>query len=92
MENTRIRLRIEGRVQGVWFRESTRRQAQALGLKGWVRNRPDGSVEVLAEGPAHAADKLIEWSHQGPPSARVDKVKISEEKWKGEFDSFIISR
>ncbi|PIW02177.1 MAG: acylphosphatase, partial [Deltaproteobacteria bacterium CG17_big_fil_post_rev_8_21_14_2_50_51_6] len=49
----------------------TRRQAQALGLKGWVRNRPDGSVEVLAEGPAHAADKLIEWSHQGPPAARV---------------------
>lgn len=92
MENARIRLSIEGRVQGVWFRESTRRQAQSMGVKGWVRNRPDGSVEVLAEGSADAVDKLIQWSHQGPPAARVDRVKISEENWKGEFGSFIISR
>jgi acylphosphatase len=92
MENVRARLKIEGRVQGVWFRESTRRQAQSLGVKGWVRNCQDGSVEVLAEGPSAAVDKLIQWSNQGPPAAHVDRVKIFEETWKGEFDSFIISR
>ncbi len=92
MENVRVRLRIEGRVQGVWFRESTRRQAQSLGVKGWVRNCADGSVEVLAEGTSEAVESIIQWSHQGPPAASVDKVKIFEQTWKGEFDSFTISR
>lgn len=90
MNNKRVRLIIKGRVQGVWFRDSTRRQASRLGVRGWVRNLPDGSVEVLAEGPAQKVDKLVEWCHEGPPAARVDQVIQDQEAWKGEFDSFEI--
>lgn len=90
MDNKRVRLIIKGRVQGVWFRDSTRRQASRLGVRGWVRNLPDGSVEVLAEGPAQKVDKLVEWCHEGPPAARVDQVIQDQEAWRGEFDSFEI--
>ncbi len=90
MENKRVRLIIKGRVQGVWFRDSTRRQANRLGVSGWVRNLPDGSVEVLAEGPADKVEKLVEWCHEGPPAARVDKVIQDQEAWRGEFDTFEI--
>jgi len=90
MNNKRVRLIIKGRVQGVWFRDSTRRQASRLGVRGWVRNLPDGSVEVLAEGPAQKVDKLVEWCHEGPPAARVDQVIQDQEAWRGEFDSFEI--
>jgi len=68
------KFRIEGRVQGVWFRESTRRQAERLGLSGYALNRPDGSVEVLACGAADALDELAGWLHDGPPMARVRSV------------------
>ena len=86
----RVRLLIEGRVQGVWFRDSTRQEARRLGLVGWVRNVPDGRVEVLAEGPEDTVRSLINWCHHGPPLARVSKVQQSAEAWKGEFDSFDI--
>jgi acylphosphatase len=82
---------IEGRVQGVWFRDSTRRQAAALGVTGWVRNRPEGSVEVVAEGPEEAVRKLSAWCHRGPSSARVTRVQETEERWVGEFDTFEIT-
>lgn len=88
MDNLRVRLIIEGRVQGVWFRESTRRQAEALGVTGWVRNRPDGMVEVLAEGPEGPVRRLIAWCHRGPSSARVSQVHETAEPWRGEFDAF----
>jgi acylphosphatase len=88
--DVRLRLIIEGRVQGVWFRESTRRQAFGLGVTGWVRNRPEGSVEVLAEGPEESVRRLAAWCHQGPSAARVTRVRESEEAWVGEFDSFEI--
>jgi acylphosphatase len=65
---------IEGRVQGVWFRESTRRQAIPLGLAGHAINLPDGTVEVLACGASEALDSLQAWLHQGPTYARVDRV------------------
>lgn len=73
-----LHLRIEGRVQGVWFRESMRREAERLGVVGWVRNRPDGSVEAVAQGPAEAVDALVEWARSGPPQARVERVVLAE--------------
>ena len=72
--NECCRFRIEGVVQGVWFRESTRQQAVLLGISGYAKNCPDGSVEVLACGPGAAIDGLRKWLHQGPPMARVTGV------------------
>jgi acylphosphatase len=67
-------LRVEGRVQGVGYREACVDEARALGLRGWVRNRLDGSVEVLLQGPVDAVSRLQAWLHEGPPLARVDRV------------------
>ncbi len=72
------RLLIHGRVQGVWFRESMRIEAERLKVSGWVRNTPDGTVEAVIQGPAAAIDALIEWTRSGPPLARVDRVEVSE--------------
>jgi acylphosphatase len=90
LADVRFRLIIEGRVQGVWFRDSTRRQAEGLGVTGWVRNRADGSVEVLAEGPEGEVRRLLAWCRQGPSAARVTRVLESQEDWVGEFDAFEI--
>jgi acylphosphatase len=90
MDNIRVHLIIEGRVQGVWFRDSTRNEALALGVSGWVRNRRDGTVEAVAEGPEAQVKKLVAWCHQGPPSARVSRVHETPEEWTGEFHSFDI--
>lgn len=68
------KFRVEGRVQGVWFRESTRQQAAGLGIDGYAINRPDGSVEVLACGESEALDALARWLGRGPPLARVRSV------------------
>jgi len=68
------RFRVWGKVQGVWFRESTRREAEVLGLSGHAVNLADGSVEVVAAGGAAEVDKLAAWLHRGPPLARVEKV------------------
>ncbi len=80
----RRRLRVSGRVQGVWFRESTRREAERLGVRGWVRNCADGSVEAVFEGDAGPVAELVEWSRSGPPRARVDDVALSVEAPTGE--------
>ena len=69
-----VRLRIEGRVQGVWFRAWTAEEATRLGLRGWVRNRLDGSVEVHLGGPAPAVDRMIALCREGPPLARVARL------------------
>jgi acylphosphatase len=90
MNNIRVRLVIEGRVQGVWFRESTRREAVRLGVFGWVRNRPDRTVEVLVEGPEKQVNGLISWCGHGPSAARVDMVHENREEWTGDFESFDI--
>ena len=90
MGNIRVRLIIEGRVQGVWFRDSTSREAVNSGVCGWVRNRPDGAVEVLAEGPEDRVKKLVAWCHHGPSSAKVRRVNETQEEWHGEFSSFDI--
>lgn len=76
----RVRLEIYGRVQGVFYRASTREKAQELGLCGWVRNRRDGSVEAVAEGPDEMVDELVQWAHTGPTQARVDRVEIAEQE------------
>jgi acylphosphatase len=65
---------VSGRVQGVWFRESTRQEAERLGLAGWVRNLPDGNVEAVFEGPVDAVNEVTEWCRQGPLRARVTSV------------------
>ena len=72
------RAKIYGRVQGVFFRNWTVDQAQALGLTGWVRNRRDGSVELLVFGPAEAVEALIERCREGPPAARVERIDLEE--------------
>lgn len=66
---------IEGRVQGVFFRESTRRAAQPLGITGYAKNMEDGSVQVLACGEPGSLNRLAEWLNQGPPMARVDRLE-----------------
>lgn len=72
----RAHLVVTGRVQGVWYRASMRREAEGLGLAGWVRNRADGSVEAEAIGPAEAIDRLIAWARVGPPAAAVEDVRV----------------
>jgi len=74
------RFLITGRVQGVFFRASTAREAERLGLKGWARNLPDGRVEVLALGSAAHVAKLAAWLAVGPPRARVDAVTETRER------------
>ncbi len=90
MPKIRVHLIIKGRVQGVWFRDSTRREAVSLGVCGWVRNRRDGTVEVLAEGPEDRVRRLVLWCHQGPPYAKVSGISETQEEWQGEFTSFEI--
>lgn len=71
-------LRVHGRVQGVYYRASTVQQAERLGVSGWVRNRADGSVEALVQGAPDAVQALIDWAHQGPPHAQVERVEVSD--------------
>lgn len=70
-----IRLVIHGRVQGVWYRATARREATALGIDGWVRNLPDGTVETVAAGQQEALDRFVAWCGQGPPGANVTRVE-----------------
>jgi acylphosphatase len=72
-----LRLAIRGRVQGVWYRESMRLEAERLGVRGWVRNRSDGTVEAVVQGPRAAIDALIHWTRRGPEHARVTDVEIA---------------
>ena len=72
------RLRIHGRVQGVWYRAWSREIAPGLGLRGWVRNRSDGTVEMLVSGEAQAIERLIARCREGPPAARVDRIDVED--------------
>jgi acylphosphatase len=78
MTTTARRIRVHGKVQGVFYRGWTVDEARALGLDGWVRNRLDGSVEIVAVGSAEAVDTLDARCHEGPPAARVDRVDVEE--------------
>lgn len=81
---------VRGRVQGVNFRWATLREAQAQNLTGWVKNKEDGSVEILAEGAEEALALFRDWCRKGPPAARVASCEIREEPYAGIFPSFEI--
>ena len=91
-EAARVHLKINGRVQGVYFRASTVEQARTLGLTGWVKNCPDGSVDAIAEGEREQLEKLIHWCRSGPAGARVKEVHAQWETMKGEFQTFFVKR
>jgi acylphosphatase len=86
-ETVRRRVVVRGDVQGVFFRDSTRKEADSRGVAGWVRNRDDGSVEAVFEGPEDAVEAMVEWCRSGPSKADVEDVEVSEEEPEG-LDSF----
>ncbi|AGC47504.1 acylphosphatase [Myxococcus stipitatus DSM 14675] len=88
----RVTLLIQGKVQGVFFRESARIEATRLGLAGWVRNRSDGAVEAVVEGEPGMLEEFIRWSHRGPSQARVDSVGRTDSEATGEYSHFIVER
>ena len=89
-ELARLHAVVYGHVQGVNYRIHTRRQAEGLGLVGWVRNQPDGSVEVVAEGARPRLQQLLNWLHVGPPSARVYEVHATWRDAESEFTHFTV--
>jgi len=91
MTKARLRIQVYGIVQGVFFRSSTEEKASSMALTGWVKNRRDGSVEILAEGEKKVLEALLAWCEKGPEGSRVEKVEHSWEDFKGEFSSFYIT-
>ncbi len=81
---------VSGIVQGVFFRANTRDMALGLGIKGWVRNTPDGNVEAVFEGERASIQKIISFCARGPPGAHVDDIEVNWEGYKGEFSGFEI--
>jgi acylphosphatase len=77
------RVVVHGLVQGVFFRDSCRREAQRAGVTGWVRNRPVGTVEALFEGPEDAVRRMLDWVRHGPPYAQVERVEVTDEQPNG---------
>lgn len=92
MGKRRVHILVSGKVQGVFYRATTKEVADRLGLTGWVRNLPDGRVEIVAEGEEDALKNLISWCWEGPPLARVDNVEVRWEPYRGEYDSFSVRR
>jgi acylphosphatase len=87
-DKLRARVTIEGRVQGVFFRASTREEARKLGVNGWVRNLPNGDVAALFEGDKDVVTQMLAWCYKGPPYAVVHKVNVSYEPFLGDQDGF----
>ncbi|MEN8007953.1 MAG: acylphosphatase [Candidatus Krumholzibacteriota bacterium] len=87
----RVEITVRGRVQGVAFRWYTQKQALSLGLTGWVRNRPDGSVQMVAEGSRRDLEIFCNWAKRGPDHARVDHQEVFWSEAAGKFDDFLIS-
>ncbi len=87
----RVEITVHGRVQGVAFRWYAQKQALSLGLTGWVRNRPDGSVRILAEGPRPDLETFCDWTVRGTGQARVDRQDIAWSEAAGKFDAFLIT-
>lgn len=85
-----VQISIRGRVTGVYFRASAQREAKRLGITGWVRNRNDASIELLAEGEEDAIKELVSWSHHGPSAARVENVDVRYRSYSGDYSDFRI--
>jgi acylphosphatase len=89
--DARAHVFVSGRVQGVFFRDHTRRWASSLGLTGWVRNVYDGRVEIIAEGEKGKVESLIDRLREGPPISRVENVEVTWEEYTGEFSDFRVT-
>ena len=89
MNNIGIHCFVSGKVQGVWFRANTQKQARKLGLTGWVRNTDDGRVELMAFGPEDQVETFESWLHHGPPRAHVDHLSVDKVTWKS-FPKFTV--
>lgn len=89
-DRVRAEVFISGRVQGVFFRSSTRKRANSLGIDGYVRNRNDGRVEAVFEGPEQDVKQIVSWCHEGPRSARVESVDIEWTDPTDEFSGFSV--
>jgi len=85
-----VHVLVSGQVQGVWFRASTKQKAEQLGLTGWVRNTPGGSVEAVFEGEEKIVKEMIEWCHRGPPLAKVENVEVKKQSPTNGFDGFSV--
>ena len=88
--NIRVSVTVYGRVQGVAFRHYTSLRAMELGVNGWVRNLPDGSVAGVFEGDENAVNAMVDWCRQGPPAAVVERLDLRQEVYCGEFRDFSI--
>lgn len=86
-----VHLLVRGRVQGVFFRAAAQREARRLGLTGWVKNRADGAVEILAEGDEDEIKEFVGWANKGPGAARVDGVDVRWRSFSGEYHDFRIT-
>lgn len=91
MEKKSLYARVMGKVQGVFFRASTKQHAESLGLTGWVRNEQDGAVTLMASGAVQDLEQMIIWLHKGPPAARVDQVDWAYRPFEP-FDAFSVQR
>jgi len=91
MGKKRVRVLIDGRVQGVCFRMETRRAAEERGVDGWVRNLPNGKVEAVFEGEDTKVQSMLQWCETGPPLARVNRVEVENETPTDEFEGFRIA-
>jgi acylphosphatase len=87
-----VQIRVTGKVQGVFYRATAREVAEGLGLKGWVRNCDDGSVEAVAAGPAAALAEFIAWCRRGPEKASVKEVKVNDMEAGKNFEDFSVKR
>lgn len=88
--NRRVRINVRGRVQGVGFRYATAARAQHLGIAGWVRNRGDGSVEIVADGKVESVNDFVAWCSQGPRGARVSDIAVLDEPTQESHTAFTV--
>ncbi len=83
-QTVRAHVVVHGRVQGVWFRDSCRHEAETRGVTGWARNNPDGTLEAVFEGAPDAVDAVVDFCREGPPRASVSQIEVEHEEARGE--------